>query len=444
MRISNFLQPFSGNDDFRRLGHYIDEVAMGFSGRIDTDNYNTFLQESVELLRNAIEIFCAGYFDAAYYLVRSSIEVSTVGVYFSDSQNEEKEEHKSCWRKLEYFPVQKKLLKKMRSEGSAFSEFSEKVPSFFTAIERHSESANKIIHKQGYQSFYCIRNHPLLKKRYSRDELMADFTDYLRNALGVVAMMRLAIDPFPVLLTDEECRNRFAVSVTRPYSGEFVSECIGEEMLAQYKTTDFYRGVKQWVVDSFPVMSDAAYDAQQVGFIDICQKDILLEDIHLVSKYSACAILLFFMFYEVCNIYVFGGLEWYFSNRYESLPSTSRTDLYNQVQESGKDNYKYESERMFCDRDTLEETTTFLTARSIAGEDFLLETVSPLADAQIALLDASSKELDRLYARVTAGEASLVEVKSTDTYRRIREFDCDKGEVLQVAQQRGTLALPKE
>lgn len=429
MRISNFLQPFSGNDDFRRLGHYIDEVAMGFSGRVDIENYNTFLQESVELLRNAIEVFCAGYFDAAYYLVRSSIEVSTVGVYFSDSQAEEKEERKKSWRRLEYFPVQKKLLKRLQSEGSAFSEFNEKVPSFFTAIERHSESANKIIHKQGYRSFYCIRNHPFFDKKYSQVELAEDFTDYLRNALGVVAMMRLAIDPFPVLLADEECRNRFADSVTRPYSDEFVSECIGEEMLAQYRTTDFYLGVKRWIVDSFPVMSDAAYDAQQVGFVDARQKDTLLKDIHLVSMRSACAILLFFMFYEVCNVYVFGGLEWYFSNRHDSIPSISRTDLYRQVKEYGKDNYRHESARMTCGGDSSGETATFLTARLIAGEDFVLETISPLTDSQIALLDTSSKELDCFYAKVTVGETSLAEVKSTETYSRVLEFDWDRGEV---------------
>ena len=434
MRISNFLRPFLENDDFRRLEHYIDEVAMGFSGRMDAENYNTFLQESVELLRNALEVFCAGYFDAAYYLVRSSIEVSTVGVYFSDSRAGEKEERKKSWRRLEYFPVQKKLLKKLQSEGSAFSEFNEKVPSFFTAIERHSESANKMIHKQGYGSFYCIRNHPLFEKKYFQAELAKGFTDYLRNALGVVAMMRLAVDPFPVLLTDEECRNRFAGSVTRPYSDEFVSECIGKEMLAEYKTTDFYLGVKRWVVDSFPVMSEAAYDAQQVGFIDACQKDVLLEDIHLVSMYSACAILLFFMFYEVCSVYVFGGLEWYFSNRHDSIPSISRTDLYRQVKEYGKDNYRYESVRMVFGGDSSEKIATFLTARSIAGEGFVLETISPLTNDQITFLNASSKELDRFYAKVTAGAASLGEVKSTETYSRILEFSWDRDEMPRAVQ----------
>lgn len=107
MEMSGYLLPVTKDEKLARLNRYIAELAMSFTGRIDTDDYNTFLQESIELLTNAIEIFCEGYFDAAFYLVRSSIEVSTVGVYFSDADGKEKDERKSSWINLDFFQFRK-------------------------------------------------------------------------------------------------------------------------------------------------------------------------------------------------------------------------------------------------------------------------------------------------------------------------------------------------
>ncbi len=369
---------------------------MSFSGRIDSDNYNVFLQESVELLLNAIDVFRMGYFDAAYYLVRSAIEVSTVGVYFSDSHTVEKEEKKKSWIDLSYFPVQKKLLKRLIDEGLAFSEFKEELPAFLDLIEKSSDYANKMIHKQGHQSFYCVRNHPAYVGKYPLRDLTNDFMEYLRTAIGIVAVMRLAIDPFPVLLTDETCRNRFADSVTRPYSDELIDQCIGNDILTQYKQTGFYSSVKQWVISMFPIMSDAAYDAQQVGYIDVeCRMD-LLADIDLVGFHTACAVFFTLAFPEVCNVYVFGGIDWYFNNRFDTIPASSSTALIAEVEESGVDNFQCTSSRFNAVQNVTDEFTLYRTARKIGSEGFVIETVTPLLKNQIVFLDSIVDELDSL------------------------------------------------
>lgn len=419
VNASSFLNPLPLNDNIERLRWYINELTMSFSGRMDVENYNIFLQESVEMLSNAITVFYEGYFDAAYYLVRSSIEVSTVGLYFSDAKDEEAGGNKASWNKRGYFPVQGKLLKKLAKDGAAFSEFHDKVPTFFDLVERRRSIANKIIHKQGYGSFYCIRNHPLHRKKYPPETLADEFTNYLRDAIGIVAVMRLAIDPFPVLLTDADCKNRFADSVTRPFSDDMIDECIGEEILFQYKTTDYYNSVKDWVIANFPLMSDAAYDAQQIGYIDVGKQDDLIDDIHLVSIHSACAILLTFLLPQVCNIYIFGGLEWYFNNRHGSLSSTLSTALFDQVIESGDDNYIYYSKRISGTEKTTDKYCTYLTARLIAEEEFVIESVSPLSSVQLKVLNDAVEELSVFYSKVRTGDLVIEDIKSTSIFQQL-------------------------
>ena len=67
-------------------------------------------------------------------------------------------------------------------------------------------------------------------------------------AIGAVAMYRLAIDPLPVILMDEDMIMRSGDFVTEPYSEEFVDKYIGLKNIELYKQTDIYQEFKEIIM----------------------------------------------------------------------------------------------------------------------------------------------------------------------------------------------------
>ena len=56
----------------------------------------------------------------------------------------------------------------------------------------------------------------------------------MKTAIGAVGVYRLAIDPLPVLLMDEDVRLRTGDLITEPYSQEFVDNYIGQDTIELY------------------------------------------------------------------------------------------------------------------------------------------------------------------------------------------------------------------
>ena len=55
---------------------------------------------------------------------------------------------------------------------------------------------------------------------------IAEFESYLVRCIGALAIMRLAIDPYPILLMDEEIYFRSSDTLTEPYNEEFVKNIL--------------------------------------------------------------------------------------------------------------------------------------------------------------------------------------------------------------------------
>ena len=295
-------------------------IEHSWSGRMDTNVGNTFIMEAEQQLINAIELFEMGYFDCAYYSLRSAIDISTTMVFLSDLPNDEREKYLDDWKQVKPFPLRNAMLKKLAKDGSIFVDMFEKMPNFFNQAKDLSERLNKYVHKQGLRHFYVSRNHPIHGKT-PQDTFINNFETHLKECIGVVAVMRLAIDPFPILLMDEEILYRCFDSMTEPYADDFVNEYIGTEVLEEYKNTDFYSTTRQ-SFEGEEKKNEAIFSIIKHQYINTKKFDDILKQFHLLPMYDAISTLIAYICPKVTKVYTCDGLMMYFTDR-----NTNRTKM---------------------------------------------------------------------------------------------------------------------
>ncbi|MDP3058381.1 MAG: teicoplanin resistance protein VanZ [bacterium] len=306
--------------------HDLTNIEHSWSGRMDIGNIvNTFIIEAEQQLINAIELFEQGYFDCAYYSLRSAVDLSTTMVYLADMPDEEKEILLNAWKETKDFPMQGQMIKQLSAKGNVFTDMKNKMPDFFAKAKKLSADLNKYVHKQGLRHFYVSRNHPLNFQK-PQDTFIKNFEYYLKQCTSVVAVMRLAIDPFPILLMDEEILYRCFDSMTEPYSSDFVDEYIGQSVIDAYKTTDIYQGTyKSFICEE--KKNEAVFNIVKHQYIDSRKMDEILAQLHLMSKDDIICTLMVYACYKVVKTYSSGGLLMYFTDKNTNRKAHSWSSL---------------------------------------------------------------------------------------------------------------------
>lgn len=300
----------------------LENIEHSWSGRADVMSLgNTFIMEAEQQLINALELFEQGYFDCAYYSLRSAVDVSTTIVFLADMPESDRESYLSKWKATEDFPMQGQMLKMLSAHGDAFVDMRQQMPEFFSDAKVLSAELNKYVHKQGFQHFYVSRNHPINMNK-SPERFIAEFECYFKKCAGVVAVMRLAIDPFPVLLMDEEILYRCYDSVTDPYTVDFVAEYIGQETLDTYKTTARYIGMYKFFMD-LEKKNEAVFNIVKNQYIDSQSKELILSQLYLMSKTDIISALAVFACEKIVKVYLDKSLQWYYTDRHTNRKAYS-------------------------------------------------------------------------------------------------------------------------
>ena len=179
----------------------IENITWAQTGLIDAWEANRFFDEASQMIANSIFLFQKGFFDAAFYSLRQSIEISLGTLYLTANPEKMKE-----WEKLEPGFESGKMAKYLQKHEPVFKELKTKMSAFFENIRDAQKKTNKYVHKQGYSSFYTTQRYSWSDHREDKVylKIVADFEETLKVAIGAVAMYRLAIDPLPVILMDEE------------------------------------------------------------------------------------------------------------------------------------------------------------------------------------------------------------------------------------------------
>lgn len=288
-------------------------VEDSFSGRIDALKLgNTFIMESSQMIKNAIRLFEDGYFDSAYYSLRSAAELSTIMVFLSDMPETERNDYIAAWKETKYFPMQRKMIDELTNKGAVFSDMLEKMPKFFTHVKDVNTKLNKYVHKQGLEHFYVAQNY--IRNNKSLNNVASDFESYLKDCIGIIAVMRLAIDPFPILLADEEILYRCPDLITAPYSEKFIEQYIGKETLECYKSTNLYFGMYNAFI-KYPKKPLAVFNVTNNQYIDTNEINTLIENLSLMTIPDIYAVLIVYACVKIIKIYCYNGLHFYFTNR---------------------------------------------------------------------------------------------------------------------------------
>ena len=303
------------NDSLNKLKYYIDiyNIEHSLSGRLDGNISNLFIKEAAQQLINAIKLFSDGYFDCAYYLLRSAIEISTIMVFLVDMPEDERKRYLDAWMETSDFPMQGRIIQELSRNGDIFVDMKDKMPVFFDNAKNLSSELNKYVHKQGVQHFYSYIPYNIYISDRAK-ELEVTFEKHLKQCIGIVAVMRLAIDPFPILLMDKEILYRCFDSITEPYTESFVEEYIGIDIIDCYKKTEIYTGLYDSFMQDEKKSESVFFVTNHEYIVSTKIKEILLQK-HLLSKRDLISVLLVASNNKVVKVYCGNGLLQYYTDR---------------------------------------------------------------------------------------------------------------------------------
>ena len=230
------------------------------------------------------------------------------------------------WRNLDKFPMQKPMLNYLSVNGEIFSDMKLKLKDYFEEVNTLSQKLNKIVHKQGFQNFYLSRNHPINTLKYDKEEFKQEFIANLTKCIGVVAVMRLAIDPFPILLMDYEIYSRCFDSMTDAYTEDFVNKYIGKYVIENYKKTDIYVNHYNGYITE-EQKNPTILDIVKHKCINTQNKKEIMEQLNLLNKQEYYITILAINFDKVCKLYTQGGFQMYFTDKKTNRKKLSWSSL---------------------------------------------------------------------------------------------------------------------
>jgi hypothetical protein len=355
--------------------YYFDlmNIEHSWTGRIDAMFSNEFFREAVQLIINAIVLFEKGYFDCSFYSLRQALEISTTVVYFVDDSEENRKQELRKWMKQEKFPMHTQMVAELNKRKNAFADIKDKMSLYFEEVEAAKQKLNKYVHKQGFDKFYISRtNH--FKEYIEQSNLTSDFEKFLMKSIGAVAVLRLAIDPVPLLLADDSIYKRTGQLMSEAYSDDFLEKYIGFNHIEAYKHTELYKSYYHSFI-SHEEMLPSVLEVVKNDYVNKTKIDEIYSQKHLLGDHELVAVALITYSNKIAKVYCFGGLHWYFTDIESKRRKMSWGSADFKVFKNGsaKYNAKYDE--------------AFLSHLRILDEDYYIEHNEEFTAAEIEELD---------------------------------------------------------
>lgn len=278
----------------------INYIFFADTGIWDARQTNMFFQEAGRMLVNAINLFCKGYFDCAFYCLRQSFEISVTSLYLNENKDVIKQ-----WNKRQNGFEQNNMIKSLKKQSDDYKELREGVlASYFDWLRTVMEKMNKYIHKQGFSTMYTMRYSFEGRKIYKEEKLIIFFTYCLKACIGAVAVWRIVLDPMPALLNDKTIFRKTGEMLTEPYSDEFIDEYIGRKVFEQYKLSTLYQEYYKYF-NQFEEQNEAIFNIIHYQVINRNDLDEICKQMHLLNIQDRIAVLFIMLSPHIVRV-IFG------------------------------------------------------------------------------------------------------------------------------------------
>lgn len=340
---------------------------------------------------------------------------------FSNLEESERKAKYEKWVSLDRFPSFSELSKLLRSKDIEYQDLLEQMPEIDELISKLNRRANKYIHKQGHESFFT---KPYEVVPESAKHIREDFTDYFTSTVKVCAIFRLAVDPFPILLSDPECEFRFPDCMTLEFGQSFIDNCLGNEFVKHYIETDYYRNWVKAIKSTFPQLKEATYNVSNLHYIDLSNIKDILDELDKLTLYEATAVLFTALFSEkVIAIHITGTLD-AFSNSARPSSGLYLSDMSAYAEQLGGVNVTLAEICRFASLDTSHEfspVSSFITSFSTASDSICVETDKFLDDNEVELGRNAAEELGQFWKQIKTGQCSMSELEETKLFMWIKQ-----------------------
>lgn len=264
-----------GHDD---LLNELSRMRALISGQLDILFCNYFLNESVELLINSIFLMEDGYFDCAFYSARQSAENMNNMLLLSADK-----EALSKWNKKGYFQQNKKIEKELTNINSTYDEIKSELEDFFNEFETLISTINKTIHKQGFDTFYKIREENSNYSNLDKNNELQLFDKLLKYSICRLYIFFIILDPMGLILADNDLDKKLNFQpITEAINLTFIKNNCHLDLFEKIKNTNFYKNLVTEFSNN-EEMNDFTYAVVREEYYNLNNLNEINEQKHLLS-----------------------------------------------------------------------------------------------------------------------------------------------------------------
>ena len=332
----------------------LNDLRFSDSGMLAEVNPFFFVNEACQLLANSVKLFELGYFDCAFYSIRQAIEMSLSGLYLFSNPEKLK-----GWRNLEKGFELKTIVPELKVGKEEFAEIKELFSDFFERIAEEKKLMNKYVHKQGYKSLYFHYNSFNAHGKPERiASLTKDFETSLHDTITAVALYRLVIDPYPILMLDEDIVTRMPDLIAESFPRSFVEKYISEEYVERYKKSGIYQGYYDYF-KALPSQNEAVYALIHWQLFERKDYNQVKEQKDLLSLHDMEAVDLFMCSLKIGSVIIDGCIS-YSSETKLKDSSLAIGEAYYEEIFNGQDEYNVAYKGDYISRFRLNDGMTYL------------------------------------------------------------------------------------